>query len=168
MPYGIPNEKPEQTKWMERCVDGVMGGNDGMEKSRAIAICKANLKKHNWKVPKESESETSLWEEMNKFEKKLREAFMGPMNDTVSPSGPWIEDIYDTYAIVRKGDSCWKVPYTMDGETVTVNWEKAIKVERKTVWDEVSGEAEEAKTKVPPIIKRDGGRVITYGYRTIG
>jgi len=51
-PYGIDNETPEQTKWMESCVESVMKSNPDYEQGRAIAICKNKLKKNNWKVPK--------------------------------------------------------------------------------------------------------------------
>jgi len=165
MPYGIPGEKPEQTKWMERCVTGVMEGNPDYDKSRAVAICKANLKKNNWKVPKESESELSLREEVYELEKKLREAFMGPAYDLKPSDGPWIEDIYDTYAIVTKGSSCWKVPYTMSGDTVAVDWDNAVKVERRVVWEEAKEEASK-DVKVPQVKRINNGRVVTYGGRT--
>lgn len=41
MPYGIKNETPEQTKWMEKCVSKVM--KTGKDKDSAIAICKSQL-----------------------------------------------------------------------------------------------------------------------------
>jgi len=159
MPYGIPNEKPEQTHWMERCVTGILEGNPKYDKSRAVAICKGSLKKRGWKVPKktEGESELSMYEEMREFESKLREAFMGPSNDLQPSSGPWIEDIYDEYAIIRKGEDCWKVPYTMNGEEITVSWDKAVEVERKVVWEEEKEEA--SKTiKVPQVLGGDKSR----------
>jgi hypothetical protein len=45
MPYGIENETPEITKWMERCVQAVQKKNNKLDKSSAIAICKYQLKK---------------------------------------------------------------------------------------------------------------------------
>lgn len=60
MPYGVPNEKPEQTKWIEKCVESVMNNNPDYDESRAIAICKAQLKENNWKVPKSEESEREI------------------------------------------------------------------------------------------------------------
>ena len=60
MPYGIKNESPEQTKWMEKCVGSITGTNKRTGKNytedEKIAICKWNLKKHGWKVPSESEN----------------------------------------------------------------------------------------------------------------
>jgi len=56
-PYGIPNEKPEQTKWLENCVESVMKANSKYSQDTAIAICKTQLKKNNWKVPKNSEED---------------------------------------------------------------------------------------------------------------
>lgn len=56
MPYNIPNETKEQTKWMESCVESVMKSNPDYDQSRAIAICKVQLKKNNWKVPKSESS----------------------------------------------------------------------------------------------------------------
>jgi len=55
-PYGVPNEKPEQTKWLESCVESVMKSNPDYDQARAISICKNQLKRNNWKVPK-SDSE---------------------------------------------------------------------------------------------------------------
>jgi hypothetical protein len=47
MPYGIDKsiggDSPENTKWMEECVRKVM--KTGKDKSSAIAICKATLKR---------------------------------------------------------------------------------------------------------------------------
>jgi len=54
MPYGIPDEKPNQTAWMERCVSGIKGTNKRTGKPYTegdkIAICKAQLKKQGWKT----------------------------------------------------------------------------------------------------------------------
>jgi hypothetical protein len=43
MPYGIKDESPNQTKWMEKCVMKIM--KSGKDKSSAIAICKSQLEK---------------------------------------------------------------------------------------------------------------------------
>lgn len=56
MPYNIPNETKEQVRWMESCVSSVMKSNSKLTQDSAIAICKAQLKKNGWKVPKDSES----------------------------------------------------------------------------------------------------------------
>ena len=60
MPYGIKNETPEITSWMENCVDSINGTNKRTGKpykeGEKISICKWNLKRHGWKVPKKSEN----------------------------------------------------------------------------------------------------------------
>lgn len=46
MPYGIPNETPEQTEKMESCVEQVMAdhkGEEGFDKTNAIKICKSRI-----------------------------------------------------------------------------------------------------------------------------
>lgn len=53
MPYGVDKkiggDSPENVKWMEKCVSRVTGQKDKngntIDKSRAIAICKATLRK---------------------------------------------------------------------------------------------------------------------------
>lgn len=50
MPYGIKDETPEQTKWMEKCVIKVM--KSGKDKSSAVAICKSQLKKSKGSISK--------------------------------------------------------------------------------------------------------------------
>lgn len=163
MPYGIKNETPKQTAWMEKCVNSVMDGNKDMTKSRAIAICKVQLKKTG--TSEEAISEESLREKFYQFEDKIRDA-LSPQPDMVSPrNGPYVVDIYDDYVIVEMSDKMYKLPYSINGEDVTFDWSKAIEVERVTNYEPVK-EAE-TKTKVPPLYKRDGGRVITYGGRTV-
>ena len=51
-PYGIPNETPEQIRWMEKCIKSVGEQNPEYPESRRITICKNVLKRNNWKVPK--------------------------------------------------------------------------------------------------------------------
>jgi hypothetical protein len=46
MPYGLPNETPEQTEKMESCVEQVMAkhkGEEGFTKENAIKICKSQI-----------------------------------------------------------------------------------------------------------------------------
>jgi len=51
MPYGVDKKKggdsPSNTKWIERCVSKVRGDKQGnaIDKGRAIAICKSQLRK---------------------------------------------------------------------------------------------------------------------------
>lgn len=61
MPYGLKgkhNSDPALNRWMERCVSKVEGkpGKDGkpLSKSSAVAICKAQLEKMDYKVGKAS------------------------------------------------------------------------------------------------------------------
>ena len=169
MPYGIKGETPEMTKWMEKCVDSITGTNSRTGKpykeGEKIAICKWNLKKHGMKKAEESNSELSMREELWDLEKKIRDAIMGPAKEVVSPSsGPWVADIFDDYVIVEHGSKLYQVPYTMEGDSVTVDWAKATEVERKTVYEPV--EEATKKDKVPPMVQ-NGGRVITFGGRTI-
>lgn len=42
-PYGMMNETPKTTQWLENCVKKVM--RDGKDKSSAIAICKSTFEK---------------------------------------------------------------------------------------------------------------------------
>jgi len=77
MPYGIPDEKPNQTAWMERCVSGIKGTNKRTGKPYTegdkIAICKAQLKKQGWKTS-EGEIEVDLdsyYEEESTKEEKM-------------------------------------------------------------------------------------------------
>jgi len=172
MPYGIPNEKPEQTRWMERCVESVMESNPKYPESRAIAICKAQLKKNNWKVKKseEEDAELSMREELWELEKKIREAIMGPSQIVESPpTGPWVADVFDDYIIVEKGAKMYKVNWSMSGDDVTVDWDSAVEVKRVTVYEPVKGESEEREivTKVPNIKRSPQHRRITWGPNTI-
>lgn len=77
MPYGVDKEmggdSPENVGWMEKCVKSVMEG--GKEKSSAIAICKAQLRK-------KKESKSSLEDDividvdLAKSEEITRNAFI--------------------------------------------------------------------------------------------
>jgi len=164
MPYGIKNETPKQTKWMEGCVDSVMGENKSFTKSRAIAICKVQLKKSDWDP--DAISELSMREELWELEKKIREAIMGPMGDDVERH-LWVADVFDDYIIVEKENDLYQVDWKISGEEVTVNWDTAKKVERMTVYEPVKGESEhEIVTKVPDL-KAPQYRRITNGPTTI-
>jgi len=169
MPYGIKGETPEMTKWMENCVGSITGTNSRTGKpykeGEKIAICKWNLKKHGMK--KESSSELSMREELWDLEKKIREAITGPAHELSPSAGPWVADVFDDYVIIEKGDKLYKVNWSMSGDNVSVEWGSAIEVERKTVYEPVSEEASKETVKVPPIIRKDGGRVVTYGGRTV-
>jgi len=52
MPYGIKNETPKQTRWMEHCVSGIQGNNKRTGKpyteGEKIAICKSQLQTQGW------------------------------------------------------------------------------------------------------------------------
>ena len=169
MPYGIKNETPEQTKWMEKCVNSITGTNKRTDKpytkGEKIAICKVQLKKTG--TSEEAISEESLREQFYNFEEKIREA-LSPMRDMVQPSyGPYVADVFDDYVIVEKDNDLYKVPYTMKGDNVSFDWSSAVEVKRMTVYEPV-GEAErEVITKVPSVTRKDGGRVVTYGGRTV-
>jgi hypothetical protein len=167
MPYGIKNETPEQTKWMERCVSGIKGTNKRTGKPYTegdkIAICKAQLKKTG--ASEEALSEESLRELENKLDRALSP---GGVERPTSPS-PYLVDVYDDYVIVSKNEKYYKLGYTMEGDDVSFSWESAIEVERKTTYEPVSAERE-IVTKVPDVKsdnKISGGRVITIGGRTV-
>ncbi len=152
MPYGIPNETKEQTKWMESCVESVMKSNKEYTQGRAIAICKAQLKRNDWKVPS-GESELSMREELWELETKIRDAINGPVME--HPTGPWVADVFDDYVIIEKGPKLYKINWSMSGGDVLVDWDSAVEVERKTVYEPISNSS---KTK---------HRRITWGYTTI-
>ena len=166
MPYGIKEETPEQTAWMEKCISSITGVNKRTGKkyteSEKIAICKFNLKKHGWKVPKEAGSELSIEQEINELEKKIRDA-IGPSPDVV-PSSVWVTDVFDDYVIVYKGDKLYKVNWSMSGNEVSVDWNSAVEVERKIVYEPVSAERK-IITRVPNVKRKY--RRITYGSDTI-
>ena len=167
MPFGVPNEKPKQTSWIEKCVASVKKSNPDYKDNRAIAICKAQLKKNNWKVPESSEeAELSMREELWELEKKIREAVMGPVDGISPTSSPYLSDIFDDYLIIEKGAKLFKVPYSMSGDDISADWDKAIEVERKTVYEPVSEAERQVITKVPNV-KRGSHRRITYGNTTI-
>ena len=139
MPYGIKDETPKQTKWMEDCVKGVMSDNPDYDKSRAIAICKAQLKKSDWDP--DAQSELSMREELWELESKIREAVGG--NET------WVADVYDDYVILEKNNGkLYKVNWSLSGNEVNMDWNTMVEVERRMSYDSV--ESEQA-TKVPVI-----------------
>jgi len=156
MPYNIPNETPKQTRWMERCVNSVMERNPDYDESRAIAICKATLKKNDWKVPDDSESELSMREELWELEKKIMDAIRIPVRDVSPAPGPFLADVFDDFVIVEMDNKLFKIPWSMSGDEVKIDWESAIEVERKTVYE--PSEAGEKGIRVP-----NGGRRIGYG-----
>lgn len=168
MPYNIPNERPEQTAWMEKCITSITGINKRTGKEykegEKIAICKWNLKRHDWKVPKSEEAELSMREELYGLEKKIRDAIMGPMKEVREQSGPWVVDVFDDYVIVDNAAKLFKVPYTIKGDEVSVDWAAAVEVERKTVYEPISAERE-ITTKVPNV--KGQHRRITWGPKTI-
>lgn len=166
-PYGIKNETKEQTKWMEKCVGSITGTNKRTgkpyTKGEKIAICKVQLKKTG--TSEEAISEESLREQFYDFEEKIREALSPIM---VQPSyGPYVADIFDDYVIVEKGSNLYKVPYTMKGDDVSFDWGSAVEVERRTVYEPVVEAEREIVTKVPYTLPKDGGRIVTYGGRTV-
>lgn len=149
MPYGIPNEKPEQTKWMEKCVLSVRKENPDYKEDRIISICKAQLKKNNWKVPSSS-SELSMRDELYDLEKKIREAIDGS-SVLKESNGPWISDIFDDYVIIEQNNKLFKAYWSISGDDITINWDSAIEVTRVITYEPV-------KTT-----KSSSGRVVTYG-----
>jgi len=161
MPYGIKNETPEQTKWMEKCVRSVMNSNPDYDESRAIAICKATLKKNDWKVPSDSDSELSMREELWELESKIMEAIGSPVREMSPVSGPYMVDVFDDFVIVEMGSKMFKIPWSLSGDNVKVDWEKAVEVERKTVYE--PSESEKRKINVPRVNAPNGGRRIGYG-----
>lgn len=165
-PYGVPNETKEQTQWIEKCVNSITGNNKRTgkpyTKGEKIAICKVQLKKTG--TSEEAISEDSLRERFYQFEEKVRNA-LSPQTDMVYPrSGPWVVDIYEEYVIVEMADKMYKLPYNMSGEEVTFDWSNATEVERVTSYEPVTAEK---PMRIPQIKRNDGGRVRTYGGRTL-
>lgn len=171
MPYGLEKklDTPENNAWMEKCVDSISGTNKRTEKpytkGEKIAICKVQLKK---KGSSEAYSEESIREQFYKLEDKIRDA-ISPTNNVLQQTsyGPYLMDIFGDYVIVEKGNNLYKVPYTMEGNDISFDWGNVIEVNRVTVYEPVGEAEKEVKTKVPYMISKDGGRVVTYGRRTI-
>jgi len=165
MPYGVPNERPEQTKWLEKCVGSVMKQNPKYKESRAIAICKAQLKNNNWKV-KKGDAELSIREGLYELEKKIRDAIDLP--SSLPESGVYVDDVFDDYVIVNKDSKLYKINWSMSGDVVSVDWNKAIEVERVVSYEPVKSESEREITTDVPSIKGDTRyRRVTWGPRTI-
>ena len=161
MPYGLEDETPNQTKWMEKCVKSVMKSNPDYEKDRAIAICKAQIKKNKGKSEEwmdEATSETGLREVEDMFYKALNEDNISQPSSYAYPV-----DIFDDYAIISKGDKHFKVPYTISDSEVNVSWEKAIEVVRKVTYEKAS--SDEVVTYVTKHTRVRGR--ITNGTRTV-
>ncbi len=164
MPYGIKDETPEQTKWMDTCVGAITETNSKTGKpyneAEKIAICKWNLKRNG--MDDEASSELSMREELWQLEDKIREA-IDASNGLVNPMSynMWVADIFDDYVIIEKDAKMFKVPYTLSGAEVSVDWRSAIEVERKTVYEPKKEESSRSQLPV------DSGRRITAGSRTI-
>lgn len=79
---------------------------------------------------------------------KIREAL-----DDIYPSGGmgmpycWVAELFDEYAIIELGDDYWQVPYTVNGEAVTLadktQWQA---VERQQNWVPALSEVMENRT----------------------
>uniref|UniRef100_A0A6M3LBH8 Uncharacterized protein n=1 Tax=viral metagenome TaxID=1070528 RepID=A0A6M3LBH8_9ZZZZ len=169
-PYGVPNETKEQTQWIEKCVNSITGNNKRTgkpyTKGEKIAICKVQLKKTG--TSEEAISEESLRQQFNDFEDRVWKALSPELRPDIccSPGGNhYIVDIFETYVIVAEGDKMYKLPYNMSGEEVTFDWSNATEVERVTSYEPV--QQAEIPMKVPQIPCRDGGRVRTFGGRTL-
>ena len=69
MPYGLKNETPDETKWMENCTQKVMGKmKPGMmnAKAHAIAICKSSFEKNKGNTAKAEIEIDFILSEMDK------------------------------------------------------------------------------------------------------
>jgi len=168
MPYGIKNETPEQTKWMEKCVDSITGTNKRTDKpytkGEKIAICKVQLKKRG---SSEAYSEESLREQFYDFEDKIRDALSPSLMRETPSYGPYVVDIFDDCVIVDKGNKMYKLSYTIKGDDVSFDWGSAVEVKRRTVYEPVEEAERQIVTKVPRIPQRNGGRIVTFGGRTV-
>lgn len=160
MPYGLPNETPEMTRWVEGCVEGITGTNKRTNKpytkGEKIAICKTQLKKQGYKTSDGSVSETSLRDIENEIYDALKRDLSYTDYSPVSPSYdiPWLVDTYVSYVIIEDKGKFWKVPYTADDE-ISFDWEYKVQVIKKTTYESVS-----------EWVDVRGGR-ITRGFRTI-
>jgi hypothetical protein len=76
MPYNVDKDKggdnKENTKWMEDCVNSVMSKDSKMDKSNAIAICKAQLNKKKESSLEFTYIDQEVWSEFN----TIRESFI--------------------------------------------------------------------------------------------
>jgi len=127
MPYGLKNETPEQTKWLESCVNSVLEKNPKFDKGKAIMICKSQLKK-------KGTSEISIREYLNKIESKVYEKFNS--HSVPSETNVWVSDIFDDYVVLEKNNAYFKVPYTVEADGgVEIKWEDMLKVEKITSYE---------------------------------
>ena len=160
MPYGIKNETPKQSAWMEKCVNSVMGGDKKMTKSRAIAICKVQLQKSKAETPPEEEAFSEM--SLNQIQEALWKAIGEPI-EQVQSDRAWIVDVFDSYVIVEKGDDCYEVSYSFEGDEASIDWTTAKKVVRKVTYEPVA-----ESTKIPDL---DAAVTVkprrTFGSRTI-
>lgn len=169
MPFGVPNETKKQTQWLEKCVTSVRKSNPDYPESRTVAICKAQLKKNNWKVPESSDkAELSIRDELWELEKKIREA----IDPVTPPVDTWVDDVFDDYVIIHKGDKLYQVDWSMSGDDVIIDWNTSVEVERKTVYEPVSEAERQIITEVPNVKQpfvtyKSKHRRITYGHTTI-
>jgi hypothetical protein len=169
MPYGIPNEKPEQTSWMERCVSGIKGKNKRTGKPYTegdkIAVCKAQLKKQGWKASEESMSEESLRDLEEKIRRALEPFRSGPPKEI--STNLWVADVFDDFAIIEAGNDLFKVPWKeLKNGDIEFDFASKVKVQKILTYEQVVEESEkkeEAKKKKTTHVRKR----ITDGNRTI-
>jgi 3-oxoacyl-ACP reductase-like protein len=154
MPYGMKNETPKQTAWLEKCVGSIGGTNKRTgkpyKKGEKIAICKSQLKKQGGKA--EFDGDMSIYE----LEEALRIELNKDFEEDIKPVAyVGLRDVYDDYVICAKQDTLFKLPYTIsDDGDVSFNWEAAQEVVRKVIYEVVAGKVKKSKR-------------ITQGYRTV-
>lgn len=144
MPYGMKNETPAMTSWMERCVDSVHENSPDLSKGGCIAICKVQYQKTK---KKKASSETSLEFKVHELREKILEQLHPRIESPSMVEGSWLEDMDDDSIVVRIGEDLFKVNYSWkeDSEDLSIEWESAVKVDRVTSYEPC--ENEEASNK---------------------
>lgn len=129
MPYGIKNETPSTTAWMERCVESVHKSSPDISKSGCIAICKVQYQKTK---KKKASSETSLEFKVHELRENIIEQLHPKIDRPSAIDGTWLEEIFDDYMIVNANGDLYKIKYSWkeDTEDLVIDWSSAVKVER--------------------------------------
>ena len=131
-PYGVKNETPKKTAWMEKCVASVMKNNPKMSEGSAIAVCKTQL-------AKQTKAELSLRTLEDMLGRKIREA-----------SGDeyvWIADIFPEYFVVELQSGFYKIGYSVVDNTPVISSDRIVRVDKYVEYREVDVENTYSGTK---------------------
>lgn len=103
----------------------------------------------------EDKKELSLAERIRKLESALRDRFDGGQNEIMpSPGSAWPEEVFDDYAIVRKGDRIFRVSYSFDKDGEVELGDETVEVTRVVSYEPVEPKALSAQE----VLKANRGR----------